>query len=138
MKAFVRYTTNGDLQIRTPYLAAFVDALKSSIPWDEREWDSATKIWTVGAQFAAQAIAIVRRFYDDVEISRPTDGRSSSSSSTNAGDWYRALHLLPTAPPPVIDAAYKALARLHHPDLGGDTTAMQRINAAYDRLKERA
>ena len=29
---------------------------------------------------------------------------------------------------------YKALCKLHHPDLGGDTATMQEINAEYDKM----
>jgi curved DNA-binding protein CbpA len=49
-------------------------------------------------------------------------------------DAYAVLHLLPTAPPELIKAAYRCLAMIHHPDRGGDTEAMQRINSAYAGL----
>jgi curved DNA-binding protein CbpA len=47
------------------------------------------------------------------------------------------LHLLPTAPLAVIEASYRALARLHHPDAGGNAEHMKLLNAARDALKER-
>ncbi len=37
----------------------------------------------------------------------------------------------------VIKAAYHALGKKHHPDHGGDTPTMQRINAAHDYLSTR-
>jgi curved DNA-binding protein CbpA len=43
--------------------------------------------------------------------------------------------LLPSAPPEVVRAAYKALAMKHHPDKGGSTELMQAINQAYERLR---
>jgi hypothetical protein len=49
-------------------------------------------------------------------------------------DPYTALHLLPSAPPEVIKAAYRALAVKLHPDHGGNEEEMKRINAAYKRL----
>jgi DnaJ-class molecular chaperone len=42
--------------------------------------------------------------------------------------------LLPSAPPEVIRAAYKAMATKNHPDKGGDMVAMQQINRAYAQL----
>jgi DnaJ-class molecular chaperone len=51
---------------------------------------------------------------------------------------YAALHLLPGAPMPVIKAAYRALALIHHPDKGGSTRPMQRINAAFALLSRLA
>lgn len=53
-----------------------------------------------------------------------------------ADDW-QELHLLPTAPRKVIDAAYRALSTQYHPDAGGgDPEAQARLNAAYSRLVE--
>jgi hypothetical protein len=39
------------------------------------------------------------------------------------------------APPELIEAAYRVLAKQHHPDAGGDTVTMQRLNTAYAVLK---
>lgn len=35
-----------------------------------------------------------------------------------------------------LKAEYRRLAKLHHPDIGGDLETMQRINAAYDDAVE--
>jgi hypothetical protein len=35
----------------------------------------------------------------------------------------------------VAQAAFKALARRHHPDIGGDTEMMQRLNNALATFK---
>lgn len=37
-----------------------------------------------------------------------------------------------------IQLRYRDLAKRHHPDRGGDTEKMQRINAAYELLRRRA
>ena len=37
----------------------------------------------------------------------------------------------------VVKAAFHALAKRHHPDQGGDTATMQRVNAAYDHMSTR-
>lgn len=49
---------------------------------------------------------------------------------------YATLHLASTAPLEVCEAAYKALVRKHHPDLGGDTLTMQRLNAAIEAIRK--
>ena len=43
---------------------------------------------------------------------------------------YELLHLLPTAPPELVTAAYRCAARLHHPDRSGNDEMMARLNAA--------
>ena len=55
---------------------------------------------------------------------------------TSLRDPFAVLGIAPTAEPAVVDAAYRALARLYHPDVaGGDSTQrMQEINWARDEL----
>jgi hypothetical protein len=67
-------------------------------------------------------------------------GRMDGSCCTGCGELSpveRAAHLLevlPTASRPVVEAAYKKLASVHHPDHGGDADLMRRLNAARDLL----
>lgn len=55
-----------------------------------------------------------------------------------AGSWFIVLEF---AEPPrsweLIEARYKSLARVHHPDMaGGNTETMAKINAAYDTARQ--
>lgn len=52
-------------------------------------------------------------------------------------DPYAALHLLPSAPPELIKAAYRRLAQIHHPDAGGTHERMVEINRAFETLSGR-
>lgn len=47
------------------------------------------------------------------------------------------LNIRPSADHAVVKAAFHALAKLHHPDQGGDTATMQRVNTAYDYMSTR-
>jgi len=47
------------------------------------------------------------------------------------------LGLLPGADLEVAEAAYRALARRHHPDRGGDPDAMRRLNWAIQEIRKR-
>jgi hypothetical protein len=49
---------------------------------------------------------------------------------------YAVLHIDPSAPLEVAEAAYRALARKAHPDAGGDAERMKRLNAAIERIRE--
>jgi len=49
-------------------------------------------------------------------------------------ELYARLHLLPDAPPELIKVAYRELAKLNHPDKGGDTARMQELNEAFRLL----
>jgi len=46
-------------------------------------------------------------------------------------DYYRILQVDPAASPLVIQAAYRVLARIFHPDVEGDDEQMKRINRAW-------
>lgn len=56
--------------------------------------------------------------------------------SLTESDARAELHVTEDAGPEVIRAAYRALSREHHPDSGGSTEKMQRLNKAMDRLVE--
>lgn len=53
-----------------------------------------------------------------------------------AASWFTVLEF---AEPPtnwdVIEARFKSLARVHHPDRGGNSETMAKINAAYDTAR---
>lgn len=48
--------------------------------------------------------------------------------------WWDVLGVSRDAEPSVVQAAYKALAKLRHPDLGGSDSAMAELNAAMDQF----
>jgi len=48
---------------------------------------------------------------------------------------YRMLGLSPSASWEEIERAYRAKAKLHHPDRGGDGDTMRALNEAYAKLK---
>lgn len=54
-----------------------------------------------------------------------------AGGSSGAG-WWDVLDVPASASRDEIDAAYRRLARMHHPDLGGDEARMQQVSAAYE------
>jgi hypothetical protein len=73
-----------------------------------------------------------------IEDTRQTYRDPFQASSTPAIDPdCKALFVLPNAPRCVVDAAYKALSKELHPDRGGDVVAMQALNSAYERVRDR-
>lgn len=49
---------------------------------------------------------------------------------------FRLLGLSPSARWEDIEKAYRAKAKIHHPDRGGDEDAMRALNEAYNRIKQ--
>lgn len=132
---------------------AFVElvrALKQRVPAPDRCFDPYEKWWTVRARgrqaFAAwlrDRVAADQRRYEGVDPEElfaperrppPPPPPSPRGAPSGGSSPYDVLMLRPGAPPALVKAAYRVLAQLHHPDRGGTTAVMQRLNAAYEAL----
>jgi DnaJ-domain-containing protein 1 len=150
MVIYIKYCANGDvaLQLWSSDSDEFFEAiysLKQHINPRDRKYSAERRTWHISwsarPSLNAWLTEMCRRF--DVEIER--SGRSERQRERAADprpksglkDAYTTLHLLPSAPPEVVKAAYRALAQLHHPDRGGDEEKMKRVNLAYEALCRR-
>jgi hypothetical protein len=131
-----------------------IDSLKSFIQSGYRSYNPATKQWFIDEDATyslqrwsaycrnvlhAQAEWIDGEIYEDEYADnyshRPPPRKPRGVESEH--EAYQVLHLLPSAPAPLIKAAYRELAKIKHPDHGGDDEEMKRINSAFDVLKGR-
>lgn len=62
-----------------------------------------------------------------------TPDDSSLLLSTGAKDWWEILGVVKDASKAAIVNAYKALAKVHHPDSGGNADDFKRLRAAYEQ-----
>jgi hypothetical protein len=62
----------------------------------------------------------------------------SYSKSSSLKDAYERLYLLPTAPISVVRSVWRGLARLSHPDQGGDEEQFKQYKEAYDLINKEA
>lgn len=125
------------LRILTPYDPRFVEAIKREIPSHARSWDPATKTWHVRAPYDDIANHILLTFFPGATVGRkPTETTSFNRQGTCGCDAdHRTLLVCQDAPPELVKAAYRVLAKQLHPDAGGDVATMQKLNAAYERLE---
>ncbi|MBN2311731.1 MAG: DnaJ domain-containing protein [Candidatus Hydrogenedentes bacterium] len=49
---------------------------------------------------------------------------------------YKMLGISPSAPWDAVEKAYRAKAKIHHPDRGGDQDTMRALNEAYSKIKK--
>ncbi len=122
-----------------------VERLKAAIPAPSRKYDPRTKVWTVGPLWADHAIYLLRQAFPDARVvnaaehtrTPPPPPRQPLATERH----FAALGILPTCPPPVVNAVYKAWCKLCHPDTlpaperDGATRRMQEINGAYEALR---
>ena len=119
------------------YSPEMVAAIKANIPSRERTWKPDLKQWWFKPGQLPSIEALARLHCGAVAYVRP-DGDLEPPVPAEQAAAYRALYLVPGAPPELIKAAYRILAKQVHPDRGGTTTAMQRVNEAYGTLAARS
>jgi hypothetical protein len=61
--------------------------------------------------------------------------REPQMSTSTIEAAFATLHLLPSAPAWAAEAVYQAAIKAHHPDRGGDTQVMTRINLAMQLIR---
>lgn len=144
MVAHLFYRPDGATVFRVPYDARWVAGIKASVPASARDWNPVAKVWTVLPPHGRAIVALTFTVFGRVEVEgEPARFRPRPAPIRTMGPAYQALHLLPSAPRCVVDAAYRALSREHHPDLlaASEQTrahaAMVDLNAAYEALKAR-
>lgn len=79
---------------------------------------------------------IIRGLSDLRGDTTPEPDTSRNTGGNNLDMCYRLLGISPTAPWDEIERAYRAKAKKHHPDHGGDEDAMRALNEAYALLKK--
>ena len=120
--------------VKCDYNAELVAALKQNIPSRKRKWCPDIRQWWFRDEVMESVLVLLERYCSNV---RHSNGRAYGNASIplDRAAAYRTLHLLPSAPEDLVKAAYRTLSKLHHPDVGGATSAMQQLNEAYNRLK---
>jgi hypothetical protein len=126
--------------MRFSYTPAIIQAFKDQIPAAFRRYAAAEgKSWTFDAAYADDAITLLLRYFPDADVEHTGQAWSHAKTQPRTGgsDHFAVLHLLPSAPIQVVRAAYRALAKLNHPDVHGDTATMRRLTEAHDALSRR-
>ena len=140
---------DGRIVLESPYgdFAPVLDAFKAQLPWDGRAWDSQRKRWLISALYATELLAFLQRHNATVQ-----DDRDSLAGDARQGpvegilipvppmppdlqDAFTVLRVMPNAPLGLCEAAYKFLAKVWHPDLGGQAQDFQRLNDAMATIR---
>lgn len=94
-------------------------------------WDTVREnVRAVG--LAVGALRMLERTGASEILDRAYTGFAALPPQGGATDWPSVLSVEPTATREQIELRYRELARLHHPDRGGDAAMMTKINAARD------
>jgi len=130
-------------------------SFKMTMSAESRLFDGERKAWIVDRdyeeRFDVWLVTVFEVGAIDDERDRARSRSSGSGSShqrqrepppkadpprSTLDDAYGILHLRPSAPLPVVEAAYRALAKQTHPDHGGSHEAQKTINAAVALIRD--
>ncbi|MDB5478829.1 MAG: hypothetical protein JWM96_1324 [Alphaproteobacteria bacterium] len=145
-QATITLTALGDAHLRFPFSQELVDDLKAQIPAHCRAWTPQTKTWWIAASFVNLAARLAEGYFDVEHIDAPQARQRAYTAPPPRPlhpDPFATLHLLPSAPPELIEAAARSLAKLFHPDLKPEhekalaTAKMAQINRAVEDLRRR-
>lgn len=116
-----------------------IESLKSNINHRKRKWDPTGKRWLFHDDALEDVMIVLASHRIDFDMKeehrhRQTSERPSTALMTRQ-QAAAELYLLPDAPPDVVTAVFRVLAKQYHPDTGGNTEQMQRLNAAMEVLR---
>ncbi len=138
----------GRTEFLFPYDPAMVDDMKG-VPVAFRSYDPDKRLWTISVPYADRILdRFLRRFPHATVHEYASHERTKASPPPPPPrplhpDPYEVLHLRPSAPPELVEAAARTLAKIHHPDLKPEhektraTATMARINRAAEDLRRR-
>ncbi|MFD4196633.1 hypothetical protein [Amycolatopsis thermoflava] len=122
--------------ILSPFAAK--DVIKA---WGGR-WNPTDRVWTVSAFIVPMLADRLRScgFVVEFPHGEPQPGASESSPLVRAATatpapWTEAMFA--ALPGHLRKSAYRALAKVLHPDAGGDTALMRQLTDAYEKASTR-
>jgi hypothetical protein len=120
-----------------------IETLKRTVSPHLREYEPDTKQWFISDLARTQLDRWLGHLYVSYGVESewiaPDDAgdareRPRKPHTPAKADAYAALCLTPEAPAELVKSAFKIMARVSHPDLGGSHEAMLKVNAAFKRL----
>jgi hypothetical protein len=137
-----RLTTDPDgrICVESPYDAGFVEALKRGIDYGGREWVPDRKRWLISVLYEPELLDILQTAGAQVTDDRapatpPTAVMPQGPMPVELREAFETLYLAYTASLYVAEAVFRALAKVLHPDTGGNAEDFQRINWAITVIR---
>lgn len=117
---------DGKFVLQTGYNILLIKLL-NSLPSGECVYKGENKCWYISLQHKQRVLDYLKMLnYVVTDMQQPVP---------SGNDPYTLLGLHPNAVWEVCESAYRTLAKINHPDNGGNVEIMQTINAAWDKIK---
>lgn len=135
---------DGQLVLESPYDPGFVGSLKDAVPHGYRVWDTQRKRWLLSPLYLDELRKVCGTYHLQLIDDRPEAKMETALTISpyanmpdDLRDAFTCLTLAPAAPLCVAEAAYKALAKVFHPDnrATGDHETAARLVAAIETIR---
>lgn len=138
-------------QMTTPFKPEFVELLKKLVPFNDRLWDPATKMWTVSENYYDALKTLLEKYFGGVDVVTKAEAehiaqqaeaaRSASRSamvrSVLSPEESAIVSFFKLLPYDAVKTAYrKAQLELHPDKNGGDANKSTELNVMWDRIQE--
>jgi len=130
--ATIRHVRGG-IELTSPYHPELVEYIKH-LPAHTRRWDGTRRVWWIDHDSARSVLRWLNRHGYEIDTDGPEEEPRPDTSRHPSATW--ADQLFARCPDRLVDPIYAALARVLHPDIGGDLNLTQDLNAARDRRRK--
>jgi intergrase/recombinase len=115
----------GWVDVVSPYKKDYVEDLKTVIQPSHRKWDPVKLVWHVNEMFLEELVGLLKMHFDEVI----TDLAEEEKTVDNI---FKPVFEALKNDKDSCDKVYRALAFALHPDHGGTTEQMTKLNQAHD------
>jgi hypothetical protein len=131
----------GAIRLGFSHCPGLVRALTTHIPATHRRFAlEGSNAWVITPTYASVAFRLLVKYFPEGELQlsgKPRTGPTVPATACHI-EHLAALHLLPTAPPESIDAAYRVLTTRHLAEAGGDAATIRPLTEAHRALRHGA
>ena len=130
----------------TPPDPEVYEEIRRLVPADRLDYDPLRKAWRIrGVYWLSLKRALedlgygqVREHQSRASYEQSNPDVAGAELAVQSHEAFETLFLLPGAPDSVVEAAYRALAKIYRPDMGGDPKRMIELNEARAAIKASA
>lgn len=114
---------------RFPYTQKVIDEIRAKIPKGKKSWNPDDKIWEFSVETVDVIVEILSDHFDKViDLTKEVPELPIIQNGTDP--------LLSLLDQDDIQKIYKVLVKKYHPDVGGDSNKMARINQVFSKMKK--
>tara|TARA_R100000008_G_C3542371_1_gene145527 strand:+ start:218 stop:658 length:441 start_codon:yes stop_codon:yes gene_type:complete len=136
--SFEYYEPNNTIRVFINNSQDLHDYVSYYLPQEMRTWSSDMSCWVILPDVVDKVVSIAEHYTDSITFINMPEHVRQIANTRKPFDTksYSNLFLTPTAPKEVISAAYKALAKIYHPDNQetGSQEKFMDIKSSYDKL----